>query len=588
VLKTDLIQDYLSLRDWRIKENANIGFSVQGLNLRIIREASAEFWFEIFGREAKQLHEERLLYIHQLSQLTPYCVGWDLADLLVQGFQTPILKSKPPKHLRTALLQLCNFLYSTQGEAAGAVAVSNFDSLLAPFLRNEPIPDSELDQIMQEFLFNMNVPTRVGMQTPFTNITFDLVPPPSMARQTAIAPQGCDFTYGELVDEMRRIASSFFRVASQGDAAGRVFTFPIPTVDVGPDFPWEDERLDPLWEATAKYGMPYFANYLTSGRSREDSRSMCCRLRLDVSKIHERKGVFSALPLTGSIGVITLNLPGIALRSHSFGDFLKGVACLVREAIRILNKKREFIEEMTERGLYPQSKIWLSGVKERTGKYWSQHFSTIGVIGMHEALQNLGYEDGIVSKEGVTLALEVLGLINSILDAEEGLWNLEAVPAEGASYELASYDVERFGRRAHHQGDKEAPFYTNSTQLPPGATDDLFFALEHQAPLQAAYTGGTIFHIWLGEGVPDPLALKRLIRRIFEMFPIPYITFTPTFSICPAHGYIPGKHETCPWCGRFTEIYSRPVGYLRPVHSWHKGKQAEFRLRKTYTVSMGG
>lgn len=585
MLETDIIREYLDLRDWRIKENANIGYSVQGLNLRIIREASAEFWFEVFGNETRQLYEERLLYIHQLSQLTPYCVGWDLADLLFQGFQTPTLKSKPAKHLRTALLQLCNFLYSTQGEAAGAVAVSNFDTLLASFLRKEPVSDAELDQIMQEFLFNMNVPTRVGMQTPFTNITMDLVPTPDMARQMVIAPENCDFSYGELIPEMRRIAASFFRIASQGDAAGRVFTFPIPTLDVGSDFPWEDERLDPLWEATARYGIPYFANYLTSGLSREESRSMCCHLRLDVSKIHERKGLFSALPLTGSIGVVTLNLPGIALRSRNFEDFQKGVSYLTRQAITVLNKKRDFIEEMTERGLYPQSKIWLSGVKESTGKYWSKHFSTIGVIGMHEALQNLGYEEGIISKEGVSLALRVLDLINSILTKEEGLWNLEAVPAEGASYDLASYDVARFGNRAHHQGPKEAPFYTNSTQLPPDATDDLFFALEHQAPLQAAYTGGTVFHIWLGESIPNPRSLKQLVRKIFERFPIPYITFTPTFSVCPSHGYIPGKYENCPYCGHETEIYSRAVGYLRPVQSWHKGKQAEFRLRKTFTVS---
>lgn len=578
------VQSYLLRRDWRIKENANVGFSIQGLNARVVGEVAKEFWLsEVYPREAAVLHREGVIHIHNLSLLTPYCVGWDLLDLLIKGYRAENgVVSKPPKHFRTALLQLANFLFTLQGEAAGAVAVANFDTLLSPFVWRDGLSYAEVRQCLQEFVFNMNVPTRVGMQTPFSNLTVDILCPKGLEDvEAVVGGEPCGVTYGMLSRQRLMIVRALFEVLAEGDASGRPFTFPIPTVDVNGEFPWDEPLLDPLWEATARYGIPYFANFLTTGRSRDEVRSMCCRLRLDVGRVRQG-GPFAAHPLTGSIGVITLNLPGIALRSRNFQDFLAGVRYAARVAAQALERKREFLEEMTERGLYPNSRYWLEGVKAERGRYWGNHFSTLGVIGAHEALLNLGYEGGIV--EHPEKAEAVLRELVAYTESLEGLWNVEATPGEGASHSLAILDVRNFGERAHHQGPKEAPYYTNSTQLPPGATDDLFFALSHQARLQPLYTGGTVFHVWLGERVPSVEAVKRLLRRILEGFPLPYITLTPTYSVCPAHGYLSGAHEVCPECGRDCEVYSRVVGYLRPVHLWNPGKRAEFAERKFFAV----
>ncbi len=505
-------------------------------------------------------------------------------DFLLQGFGgvPGKIESKPPKHFRVALLQLVNFLYTLQGEAAGAEAVSNFDTLLAPFIRYDGLDYKEVKQAMQEFLFNINVPTRVGFQTPFTNVTLDLKVPNYMRDEpVTIGGKLQEETYSEFQKEIDMFNRAFAEVMLEGDAKGRVFTFPIPTYNVTPDLFADNGNLDAVWEMTAKYGIPYFANFINSEMKPEDARSMCCRLRLDNRELRKRGGgYFGANPLTGSIGVVTINLPRIGYLSKNKEEFFECLERMMEIARQSLMAKRKVLEKFTEEGLYPYSKVFLGKIKEGFGKYWYNHFSTIGVCGGNEACLNFLGKD-LTTAEGQKFMLEVLDFINEKLrdfQAEDDqMYNLEATPAEGTSYRLAKIDKEKYPEIA-------APYHTNSTQLPVGFTEDLFEALDLQDKLQCKYTGGTVFHAFLGERLPSGEAVKTLVRKVFENYRLPYFTLTPTFSICMEHGYLAGEHQKCPQCDKECEVYSRVVGYLRPVSQWNAGKQVEFEERKEFKV----
>ncbi len=487
------------------------------------------------------------------------CVGWDLADLLRQGFRGARgkVESRPPKHFRVALMQAVNFLYTLQGEAAGAQAFSGVDTLLAPFIAADGLSYGEVKQALQEFVYNLNVPTRVGFQSPFTNVTLDLRPPAHLAGLPALVGGNEFGTYGEFAREMGLFNRALAEVMTEGDARGRVFTFPIPTYNVTGDFPWDDPNLVPVWEMTAKYGIPYFANFLSSDMRPEDARSMCCRLRLDVRELRRRGGgLFGSNPLTGSIGVVTLNLPRLAFLAKSEEEFFERLRSLMQIAGRSLIIKRKLLERLTEQGLYPYSKFYLSSVKKAHGAYWANHFSTIGVVGLNEAALNL-LGVNLAHEEGIRFAGRTLAFMRETLvrfqEATGDLWNLEATPAEGTAYRLALLDRQRYPG-IHFANDRAvrergaAPYYTNSSQLPVDFTDDLFRALELQERLQTLYTGGTVFHAWLGERLPSPEAVRSLVAKIFTRFRIPYLTLTPTFSVCPRHGYLPGERQYCPKC----------------------------------------
>lgn len=592
----DLVEHYLKRLDWKIKENSNMCYSLQGLNNYISSDVTSEYWLNrIYPPEIRNAHKQGDIHLHDLSLLSVYCVGWDLQDLLRTGFRgvEGKVESAPPKHLRSALGQIVNFFYTLQGEAAGAQAISNFDTLLAPFVRFDKLDYKEVKQAIQEFVFNINIPTRVGFQTPFTNITMDLLVP-SILKDSPVIVGGKeqDQTYGEFQPEMNWINQAFAEVMMEGDARGRVFTFPIPTYNITPDFDWDNPNLDMVWKMTGKYGIPYFSNFVNSDMSPEDARSMCCRLRLDNRELMKRGGgLFGANPLTGSIGVVTINLPQIGYTETSKEAFCDKLYERVQLAVKSLEIKRKVLEQFTEKNLYPYSKFYLRDIKARTGCYWKNHFSTVGIIGMNEACLNL-LGEGIASKAGQTFALDVMEYLRTMMrtvQEETGnIYNLEATPAEGTSYRLAMLDKKRYPdiRCANEEDYRNgaAPFYTNSTQLPVNYTDDIFETLMLQDELQAKYTGGTVLHMFLGEQVSDIVAIKTLIRKIASQFKLPYFTLTPTFSVCPSHGYLAGEQPQCPICGHETEVYSRVVGYLRPVKQWNNGKQAEYRIRKTYDL----
>lgn len=549
-----LVDDYIDRSDWRVSENANMNYSLQGLNFYVASSIAAKYWLnKIYPPEVCQGHIEGDFHIHDLGMLATYCCGWDLQDLLLRGFGgvAAKLESKPPKHLRTALGQLVNFFYTVQGESAGAQAISNFDTLLAPFVRYDGLTYAGVKQALQEFVFNINVPTRVGFQTPFTNITLDLTPPGNLAGQPAIVSgQPCRETYADFQAEMDLINRTFAEVMLEGDAKGRVFTFPIPTYNLTKDFDWDNPVLEPLWRMTAKYGIPYFANFINSDLSPEDARSMCCRLRLDNRELRKRGGgLFGANPLTGSIGVVTLNLPRIGFLATSEADLFSRLAREMEIARTSLEIKRKVLVRHTEQGLYPYSRHYLKAIYERFGSHWANHFSTIGIVGMHECCLNfLGL--GIEQPDGQTFAAQVLKFMRNKLQdfqAETGnLYNLEATPAESASYRLAKADRKRYPE-VITAGTRETPYYTNSSHLPVGRTVDLFQALQHQDELQTLYTGGTVFHAFIGEQIDDWRQARLLVRRVAERFHLPYFTLTPTFSICPVHGYIAGEHPYCPY-----------------------------------------
>ncbi|HIQ50280.1 MAG TPA: ribonucleoside triphosphate reductase [Nanoarchaeota archaeon] len=594
----DLVDLYIFQKDWRVKENANMTYSLQGLNFHISSIIVSQYWLnKIYPPEIRNAHTEGDFHIHDLGFLGPYCVGWDLYDLLVNGFKgvRGKIESKPAKHFRSALGQIVNFFYTLQGEAAGAQALSNLDTYLAPFIRYDNLTYKDVKQAIQEFLFNMNIPTRVGFQTPFTNVTLDLKVPKFLENEPVIIggkPQkDC---YGDFQDEVEMFNKAFVEVMLEGDAKGRVFTFPIPTYNITKDFDWENENYEKIWEIAAKYGIPYFANFINSDMSPEDVRSMCCRLRLDLREVKKRGGgLFGSNPLTGSIGVVTLNMPRLGYLSKDESDFFERLQDLMELAKNSLEIKRKFIERLTEKGLYPYSKFYLRNIKARFGEYWKNHFSTIGLVGMNECCLNLFGKD-IGSKEGLKFAEKVLDFMVKIsLEYQEetgNLYNIEATPAESTSYRLARLDLKKypdiiFANDVEVKTKGAQPYYTNSTNLPVYYTDDLIFALKHQERLQTKYTGGTVFHIFLGEST-EPQSVKILVRKIFEKTRLPYITITPTFSVCPNHGYLKGKQETCPKCNSKCEIYSRIVGYIRPVENWNEGKKEEFKQRKTFDTSL--
>ena len=594
----ELVENYVQKLDWKIRENSNMSYSLQGLNNYISSDITSEYWLNrIYPPEIRNAHKNGDLHIHDLSLLSVYCVGWDLQDLLTVGFKgvPGKVESAPPKHLRSALGQIVNFFYTLQGEAAGAQAVSNFDTLLSPFIRYDKLSYKDVKQALQEFVFNINIPTRVGFQTPFTNITMDLTVPSTLKDMPVIIGGGHQKeTYSEFQQEMDILNSAFAEVMMEGDAKGRVFTFPIPTYNITREFNWDNPTLENLWKMTGKYGIPYFSNFVNSDMSPEDARSMCCRLRLDNRELMKRGGgLFGANPLTGSIGVVTLNLPRIGYLARNRADFFDQLTRLAHIAKDSLSVKRKILERFTEQNLYPYSKFYLRAIKERTNAYWSNHFSTIGIIGMNEACLNLLGED-IGTDAGHAFSIEVMDYLRSMMEniqEETGeIFNLEATPGEGTAYRLAMIDKNQYhdiicANESQYRSGAD-PFYTNSTQLPVNYTDDIFEALELQDVLQTKYTGGTVFHIFLGEQVSDIDATKLLIKRIADNFHLPYFTLSPTFSICDNHGYITGYHETCPVCHEKTEIYSRIVGYLRPINQWNNGKQAEFDIRETFDLEL--
>ena len=589
---TKMFTDYLHDKDWQIKENANTRKSINGMNNYIRESFTKQYWLhEIYPQEIRQAHINGDFHIHDLGFFGPYCCGWDLYQLAVMGFGGVPGKvtSKPAKHLRSFLGQIVNATFSTQGESAGAQAWSSIDTYCAPFIRADALTYAQVKQALQEFVFNLNVPTRVGFQSPFSNLSFDLkVPSTLTAKNAIVVGLPLDTCYGDYQKEMDLFNLAFCEVMIEGDASGRVFTFPIPTYNITKEFAWDGPVFDSIMTMTAKYGIPYFSNYINSDLSPEDALSMCCRLRLDTSELRKRGGgLFGSNPLTGSIGVVTLNLPRLAHQSLDRNDFFERLAALARLAMESLEIKRKVIERETERGMYPFSARWLYDIRQREGAFWANHFSTIGLVGMHEACLNLkGLETGIETEAGKTFAVSVLSTLRELVSEfqkETGhYYNLEATPAEGTSHRLAKLDVEQYPSiRTSGIG---VPYYTNSTQLPVDFSDDIFQTLDLQDELQSLYTGGTVLHLYLGERIEDRSVAKKLIKTVFSRYRLPYLSITPTFSTCEDHGYLTGEVSRCPVCGKETEVWTRVVGYLRPVRDFHEGKREEHRQRRTFTL----
>ncbi|MBN2820871.1 MAG: ribonucleoside triphosphate reductase [Bacteroidales bacterium] len=598
----DLVEDYINLKDWRVKESANSSYSLQGLNQHVSTIISSQYWLnQIYSQEISDAHKQGRFHIHDLGFLSVYCVGWDLEDLLLTGFKgvDGQIQSKPAKHLRTALGQIVNFFYTMQGEAAGAQAFSNFDTYLAPFIRYDQLNYDQVKQCLQEFLFNMNVPTRVGFQTPFTNITLDLEVPSFLKEQPVfIGGKAQDLCYGDFQEELNMFNKAYAEVMLEGDSKGSVFSFPIPTYNITPEFNWDNPDYENIWQMAAKYGIPYFSNFVNSDMSPDDVRSMCCRLRLDKRELQKRGGgLFGSNPLTGSIGVVTINLPKLGYEAKSEDDFFNRLSWLMEMAKNSLEQKRKVIERLTEQGLYPYSKFYLRHLYQKNGAYWNNHFSTIGIVGMNECCLNyLGCN--IAETKGNVFAQKVMDFMREKMEQyqeETGhIYNLEATPAEGTSYRLARIDKMQYpdiiaaNEQAYQKGGQ--PYYTNSTQLPVNYTDDLFEALRIQDSLQTKYTGGTVFHTFLGESQLPTNSVKQLIKKVTANYKLPYITLSPTFSICPNHGYIFGEHHVCPKCKaqnieQECTVFSRIVGYMRPVKQWNAGKQEEYKERSLFDTN---
>jgi len=593
----DLVDQYLEIEDWRVRENSNMSYSLQGLNNYLSSTVIAKYWISrIYPPHIAEAHFSGEMHIHDLGVLGAYCVGWDLRELLMSGFGgvSGKIESKPAKHFRTALGQIVNFFYTLQGEAAGAQAFSNFDTYLAPFIHYDGLNQKEVQQGLQEFFFNMNVPTRVGFQTPFTNVTMDLTVSDFMKNEAVVVGgKTMEAAYGDMQVEMDMFNSAYAEVMSQGDSKGRVFTFPIPTYCITKNFDWGTPACQKIFEVTAKYGVPYFSNFVNSDMKPEDVRSMCCRLRIDNRELRKRGGgFFGANPLTGSIGVVTLNLPRLGYLAKDEDEFFERLETLMETARDSLETKRKVLESFTENGLYPYSKRYLRNVKEGFDRYWKNHFSTIGIVGMNEAILNL-FGVNIATTDGTEFAIRVLAFMREKLSDYQqqtgNIYNLEATPAEGTSYRLARIDRRKYpeiiAANQRNVASGAEPFYTNSSQLPVDYEGDLFEALQHQDRLQTLYTGGTVFHIFLGERLYSWKATAELVRKVASSSHLPYFTLTPTFSICPTHGYVNGEQRQCPTCGSKCEVYSRVVGYLRPVDQWNDGKQAEFAIRRTFDKS---
>ncbi|MDO8592936.1 MAG: ribonucleoside triphosphate reductase [bacterium] len=566
----ELMDGYLKQSDWRVKENSNMSFSLQGLNNHLASAISSNYWLnQVYTQNIRDAHKNGDLHLHDLQLLAPYCAGWDLRELLIRGFGgvSGKVEAKPAKHLRTALGQIINFFYTLQGEVAGAEAFANFDTYLAPFVRYDKLTHKDVKQALQEFLFNINVPTRVGFQTPFTNVTMDLAPGPTTGEENVIiGGKIMPEKYKDFQAEMDMINLAFAELMMEGDAKGRVFTFPIPTYNITSDFKWDSPVAEKIFEMTAKYGIPYFSNYVNSDMNPEDARSMCCRLRLDNRELRKRGGgLFAANPLTGSVGVVTINLPRIGYLSKTKEEFYERLDNLMHVAADSLEIKRAVLEDLTDKGLYPYAKYYLNGIKERFGGFWNNHFSTIGIIGMNEALLNFApLRKNIATPEGKEFALQVMDYMrNKVLDFQgktNHLYNLEATPAEGVTRRIARIDKDKYkdiimANEAAVQAGKASPYYTNSSQLPVNFTSDLFEAMDLQDDLQVKYTGGTVLHGFIGEALPSAQAVKSLVQKIVNKYRMPYFTITPTFSVCPKHGYLAGEHFFCPKC-------DEEIGYL--------------------------
>jgi len=571
------VDEYLSRADWRVNANANQGYSLGGLMLNVSGKIIANYWLdEVYAREAGAAHRNGDLHIHDLDMFAGYCAGWSLRTLLEQGFNgvPGKIASRPPKHLTSALGQMVNFLGTLQNEWAGAQAFSSFDTYLAPFVRLDALSEQEVRQAMQEFVFNLNVPSRWGTQTPFTNLTFDWTVPDDLADQRPlIGGHLCDFTYGELAPEVAVINRAFIDVMAEGDDDGRAFTFPIPTYNITKDFPWDDPTVDALFAMTARYGLPYFQNFINSDLDPHMIRSMCCRLQLDLTELLKRgNGLFGSAEQTGSVGVVTINCARLGF-VHA-GDETAAFARLdelLEIARDTLEAKRAVIDHHIAGGLFPYTRRYLGSLQN--------HFSTIGVNGLNEFVRNFtGDAEDITTPAGTALAARVLDHVRERMvqfqEATGHMYNLEASPAEGATYRFAKEDLARYDG-IRHAGTADHPYYTNSSQLPVGYTDDAFEAMALQEELQGKYTGGTVLHLYMGEAMASPEACKTLVRRSLERFRLPYITITPTFSICPAHGYLSGELPTCPQCGAECEVWTRVMGYFRPVSSFNVGKKGE-------------
>ncbi|MBN1149898.1 ribonucleoside triphosphate reductase [candidate division WOR-3 bacterium] len=580
----DTLDSYVQQSDWRVNENSNSDYSFSGLLLHAAGSVVANYTLnKIYPPEVSYAHRHGDIHIHDLSMgIAGYCAGWSIRNLLTQGFGGVEAKvsAQPPRHLLSALGQIVNFLGTAQNEWAGAQAFSSFDTYLAPYVRFDNLNYQQVKQAIQAFVFNLNVASRWGGQTPFTNLTFDWVVPEDLKDQSVqIGTEFTDFVYGDFQKEMNIINKAFIEVMMEGDSTGRIFTFPIPTYNITRDFDWEDENVDLLFELTAKYGIPYFQNFVNSSLKPSDVRSMCCRLQLDIRELKNKTGgLFGSGEQTGSIGVVTINMPRIGYLSSNEDEFFKRLSSVMNIARDSLEIKRKIVEKNMEKGLFPYTKVYLGTLEN--------HFSTIGLVGMNEAVLNfMGPENDISTPKGKAFAARVLDFMREKLMSFQqqtgSMYNLEATPAEGASYRLPKIDKKMF-RNIITSG-SENPYYTNSSLLPVDFSQDVFEVLEHQEELQTKYTGGTVLHIFLGES-GDSSSIKNLVRKVAYGYTLPYFTISPTFSVCPVDGYIKGKVETCPKCGRETEIYSRVVGYYRPVKNWNKGKKEEFSERITYKV----
>jgi ribonucleoside-triphosphate reductase len=586
----NMFHKYLEGDDFAVNNNANMQMSVAGLNNFVREEFTKRYWLnEVYPHDVATAHREGIFHIHDLGFFGSYCVGWDVKQILMLGFTGVAGKVScaAPKNFRSALGQIVNATFTLQGESAGAQAWSSFDTYLAPFIRYGNLNEKDVKDSLQSFVFNMNVATRVGFQCPFSNITLDITCPKTLRDECVIiggVPQ--EETYGEFQKEMDMFNLAFCEVMTKGDASGRVFSFPVPTINVTKDLDWKNPVMDAVMEMTCKYGIPYFANYVNSDLSPEDAVSMCCRLRLNVSELRKRGGgLFGSNPLTGSVGVVTINLPQLGYKSHSDEEFFENLVHVADLAKTSLEIKRKFVERQTEKGLYPYSRFYLQTIKDSKGAYWANHFATIGVVGMHECCQNyLGC--GIETEKGREFAMKVMNFLRERLQkyqAETGnVYNLEATPAEGVAPRLASMDKKRYPDIVTSGGD--TPYYTNSTQLPVMFTDDIFKTIKHQDDLQTMYTGGTVLHLYLGEKIEDKETAKNLIKKVFSTSKMPYISLTPTFSICHEHGYLAGEQWKCPQCNNDTEVWTRVVGYLRPVGNFTAGKKKEYKERKKYKI----
>ena len=582
-----IVDDYLKVSDWRVKENSTVTYSVGGLILSNSGAVTANYWLsEVYDEEIAEAHRNADIHIHDLSMLTGYCAGWSLRQLIKEGLGGVVGKitSAPASHLSTLCNQMVNFLGIMQNEWAGAQAFSSFDTYLAPFVKVDNLTYKEVKQCIQSFIYGVNTPSRWGTQSPFTNITLDWVVPNDLAEMNAIVGgKEMDFKYKDCVEEMAMVNKAFIEIMIEGDANGRGFQYPIPTYSITRDFDWsETENNKLLFEMTAKYGTPYFSNYINSDMEPSDVRSMCCRLRLDLRELRKKSGgFFGSGESTGSVGVVTINMPRIAYLSNTEEEFYDRLKHMMDISARSLKVKRDTITKLLEAGLYPYTKRYLGT--------FNNHFSTIGLVGMNEACLNAKWiGKNLTNAEAQSFTKNVLNFMrNKLSDYQElygDLYNLEATPAESTSFRLAKHDLKRYPDIITASDKDRTPYYTNSSHLPVGYTEDIFTALDIQDDLQTLYTSGTVFHAFLGQKLPDWKAAANLVRKIAENYKLPYYTMSPTYSVCSEHGYISGEQYTCPICGKTTEVYSRITGYYRPVQNWNDGKREEFKDRKVYNI----